>query len=517
MKLFVRLATLALALVVLTGLAAACAQPGDDSSDTTTVSDKSPDHFSDDDIDGETPYDTDSNGFVLDNLPDDLDYENAEVSVLHWVAEHDEFVSEGITGDNILDNIYYRNLNIEDRLGVTLKFEECPGNMANSERFTQRVESSYKSGEKLYDIVATYSCTAGQIAIGGYYADLNYIDDSYIDTDMPWWPTSVTEGLSVGDALYYISGDASTNMLYFMYTIYYNKDLLGELGLTDPTEYVLDKTWTLDKLIEMSSNRYSDKDGDGQLSEGDFYGFGTIYYGADAFYTGSDLKLVESTYDSDLLEISDDYFSDKTVELVAKLGKWMVTNDCYICRHDLDGAKVKYHAPFIAGRMLFLQERVDITYNKTLYGLNSVKWKYGIVPTPLYDENQENYVTVVGNPFTLYGIMNDCDDEEKTMLTAVLECWGSEAYRLTSPALFEINMKCKYTNVDTAAQMFDILRETSCFDQGRIYNLSLGPLMPDIPSRVMTVNGSWEEEMKDYKTLLGNQLKQIISSFRKIQ
>ena len=515
MKLFVRLATLVLALVIPVGMVA-CAQPGDDSDDTTTASEKSPDHFGDD-IDGDIPYDVDSNGFVLDNLPDDLNYENAEVSVLHWVAEHDEFVSEGITGDNILDNIYYRNLNIEDRLGVTLKFEECPGDTSNAERFTEKVESSYKSGEKLYDIVAAYSCTAGQIAIDGYYADLNYIDDSYIDTDMPWWPDSVTDTLSVGDALYYISGDASTNMLYFMYTIYYNKDLLGSLGLTDPTEYVRDKTWTLDKLIEMSSNRYRDKDGDGQISEGDFYGFGTIYYGADAFYTGSGLKLVERTDDSDLLKISDDYFSDKTVDLVAKLGKWMVTSDCYISRHSKDGATVEYHAPFIDGRMLFLQERVDITDNKILYGLNSVKWKYGIVPTPLYDENQENYVTVVGNPFTLYGIMNDGSDEEKTMLTAVLECWGSEAYRLTSPALFENNMKYKYTNVDTAAQMFDILRETSCFDHGRVYNLSLGPFMPDIPSRVMTVNGSWEDAMKDYKHLLGNQLKQIINSFREIR
>ena len=516
MKLFVRLATLALALVMLAGMAAACAQPGDDSSDTTTVSDKSPDHFSDDDIDGDTPYDTDSNGFVLDNLPDDLNYGNAEVSVLHWIAERDEFWSEGITGDNILDSIYYRNLNIEDRLGVTLKFEEFPGNLTNVDRFTEKVESSYKAGERQYDIVAAYSITAGQIAIGGYYADLNYIDDSYIDTDMPWWPTSVTEGLSVGDALYYISGDISTNTLHFMYAIYYNKDLLDRLGLTDPAEYVTDKTWTLDKLIEMSSNQYRDQDGDGKLSEGDCYGFGTIYYGADAFYTGSGLRLVECTDDSDLLKISDDYFSDKTVDLVDKLGKWMVTNDCYICLHE-DSHTVEYQVPFVEGRMLFLQDRAYIADNIHPVKLNRVGWKYGIVPTPLYDEGQENYITVVGNPFTLYGIMNDCDDEEKTMLSAVLECWGSEAYRLTSPALFETNMKYKYTKVDTAAQMYDILRETACFDLGRIFYRSLGPSMSDKPSKVMTVNGSWEEEMKDYKNLLGNQLKQIISSFRKIQ
>ena len=55
----------------------------DEASDTTEADDKSPDHFGNDDIYGDSLYDTDSNGFVLDNLPDDLNYGNAEVSVLH--------------------------------------------------------------------------------------------------------------------------------------------------------------------------------------------------------------------------------------------------------------------------------------------------------------------------------------------------------------------------------------------------------------------------------------------------
>ena len=522
MKLFVRIITLALALVMLSGMAIACAQPGDDvTADTTTAANQTVDTPAPGE-DNNTPEDTtasnvDSNGFLLDNLPDDLNYNNAEVVVLHWNAERDEFVSEGITGDNILDNIYERNLNIEERLGVKLVFEECLGDGSNMSTFQKKVDASYRAGEKAYDVIATYSRTAGQLAINGYLADLNSIDGSYIDVEMPWWPASITEALGVGDAMYYVSGDASTNTLHFMYTMYYNKNLLNDLGLTDPTEFVLNKTWTLDKLIEMTSNQYRDEDGDGQLSEGDFYGFGTIYYGADAFYTGSGLKLLERTNDDDLLKISDDYFSEKTVNLISKLGKWMVTSDCYISRHSSNGEAVTYKAPFVDGRMLFVQDRVYIADSKHSCGLNSVEWKYGLVPTPLYDEGQENYVTVIGNPFTLYGIMNDCDDDEKTRLTAVIECWGSEAYRLTTPALFETNMKYKYTDLDVSAQMFDILRETSYFDQGRIYAATLGPYMSEIPSKVMTVDGSWTTTIKTYERLLGKQLANIIKAFQKIQ
>ena len=78
-------------------------------------------------------------------------------------------------------------------------------------------------------------------------------------------------------------------------------------------------------------------------------------------------------------------------------------------------------------------------------------------------------------------------------------------------------MKYKYTDLDVSAQMFDILRNTMSFDQGRIYSNSLGPYMSEIPSRIATEGGAWTTVMKSYQKILGKQLNQIISSFQKIQ
>lgn len=103
------------------------------------------------------------------------------------------------------------------------------------------------------------------------------------------------------------------------------------------------------------------------------------------------------------------------------------------------------------------------------------------------------------------------------MMSAVIECWGSEAYRLTTPALFETNMKYKYTDLDVSAQMFDILRNTMSFDQGRIYANTLGPYISELPSMAATTGSSWATTMKPYQRLLGKQLNNIIVSFRKIQ
>lgn len=512
MKNFTRIITLVLALLMVSAMVIACANnTNDDPATTTTPGAENPTGTTNPGEDTQ-PSNVDANGYLKDNLPADLNYGNSEVMVLHWNAERDEFFSEGVSGDNILDAIWNRNLAIEERLGVKLGFEECDGNNANLSVFVKKVENSYSASEKVYDIIATYSRTAAQLAIRGYYADLNSIEDSYIDKEMPWWPEAITETMGVGDALYYVSGDASTNTLHFMYTIYYNKNLLTDLNLQDPTELVDNHQWTIEKLIEMSSNQYQDLDSDTKLSGDDFYGFTTIYYGVDAFYTGSNLKLVERTDDDELLKISDDYFSAKAVDLVDKLKPWLTSNDCYVSRK---GAAVSFAVPFVNGNALFCQNRVYLADSKHSSGLNNVEWKYGLVPTPLYDENQENYITVIGNPFTLYGVMVDCN--EKTQMSAVLECWGSEAYRLTTPALFETNMKYKYSTLDASARMFDILRETSSFDQGRIYSNTLGPYMSEIISSTACDGGSWATVAKVYQRQLPKQLQTITKAFQNIQ
>lgn len=483
---------------------AACGKPGDEA-ETTTDNTKETDSI-------ETDDNLDEKGYIKDNLPDDLNFDGMDVRVLYWSdVERPEFEETEITGDVVGDAIFQRNMNIEERLGVDLSFIGIPGNNNYRGDFVAKVMNSFNAGERAYDIIATYSRTAGMLAIQGYLADLNGIEDSYIDIDMPWWPEALVETAGVGDALYYVSGDASTNTLHFMYTMYYNTGLLNDYGLDDPTEHVLNKTWTLDKLIEMTSNVYQDLDGNGKKSEGDFFGFCTIYYHCDAFYTGSNMKLVERTNDDSLMIISQDFFSEKCINLVDKLGKWLTTNDCFV---SLSGGAVPYQVPFVNGNALFCQNRVYMADNLNASGLNAVEWKYGLVPTPLYDLNQADYITIIGNPFTLYCIMTDVQD--KAPFTAVIECWGSEAYRLTTPALFETNMKYKYSQEEISSQMFDILRRTSVFDQGRIFSNDLS-YMSELPSKTMTTGGSWATAMKTYEKVLGKQLEKIIGSFQKQQ
>ena len=104
--------------------------------------------------------------------------------------------------------------------------------------------------------------------------------------------------------------------------------------------------------------------------------------------------------------------------------------------------------------------------------LMDVDFDWGLVPNPKYDENQVNYYTGLGNSISLYGIFADFDDrgdraQTLQMFTAVLECYASEAYRLTTPEVFEVNMQLKYSEGQDETDMFEYIRSGIVFDLGR--------------------------------------------------
>lgn len=505
MKTFLRLIALILACVSCLLVVVACDQTGDD--------------------EGGSDYDPtkDENGRLKDDLPDDLNYTGETVTTLYWEdVEKQEYEQDTITGENVADAIYERNDRIQTRLNVELAWAKTPGNVSKRAAFVKKVESVYNGHTQDYDLISSYSRTEGMLAIQGYLIDLMDIENSYINLEQPWWPKALVDTVRIGDSVYFLSGDCSTNVLHLMYTMYFNKDQLNRkhnneaqaAGFEDATAYLYDLVytgkWTIDKLIELTSGVYTDKDGDNEKSLADTYGFCTVAYHVDAFYTGSNMRYVNQD-EKDLLVISPEYGSKKTVSLVNKLGQWLTTNDCWALHTDAGG---NYSRPFVEGHALFCQNRAYFAENSLL----KVDFSYGLVPTPKYDENQLNYYSVVGNPFSLYGIFSDCDtrgDEQETwsMLSAVLECWCSEGYRLTTPEIFEVNMQLKYSETQDETNMFEEVRAAITFDLGRIFTNDLS-FMSELPSKAAVSGSSWSTSYAAYKRVLNKQIATIVEQLR---
>ncbi len=128
---------------------------------------------------------------------------------------------------------------------------------------------------------------------------------------------------------------------------------------------------------------------------------------------------------------------------------------------------------FAAGRSLFCPDRI---YLATQH-LASSDVLYGVLPAPLWDENQEEYCSALANPVSMYAISATSPDFDRA--AAVMECMAMEAYYNTTPALFDSSFKARYSDGEEDAQMYDIIRDTIVFDPGRFYN----PILNSVADR----------------------------------
>lgn len=443
----------------------------------------------------------DANGYLKDSLDPSLSFAGKTINVLYWEdQEHEEFQSDSITGDLVGDAIYTRNQAVEERLGITFNFIPTKGNASNIAAYTTVVNNSVNAGDRAYNIVAAHSMTMGNVASKALLYNLT--DCDYLDWEKPWWPAGLIDQATINGKLYFCSGDISANLIYMMYVTFFNKDLLNDFRLEDPYKLVDEGKWTIDKMFEMCSGVYNDLNSNGQKDIGDLYGQYTYTLHLDAFLTGSNIIMVNTNGEE--LSFSPEFLGEKTLGLQEKVRNFfMNTSDGYLLT-----VNSSVHQYFSQGLSLFWNDRC-----RQAITFSDKDISYGIIPVPKYDEAQKNHVTVIGNPFTPYGIPCDASEEDANMAAAVLECMASESYRNVSPALYETALKLKYSQDDVASRMFDIAKSTVAFDLGRIFSSALGSPAGKWQSAI-SGNVSWATLVKANSKVWTKQLSNLLAAFK---
>ena len=494
---------LALALVAIMTLAcfAACAETGDQTADTTLAPAETQAPI----VDVETTENLyDDNGYLKSSLPDELDFGGETITVLWWTdVENPEFFVEESTGDMISDAIFERNAKVETQMGIKLDWVGIKGQYNNNvgKEYANHVGNLYATGDSTYDLMSAHSRTIALTAMYGYCADMMKLE--YLDFEKPWWPTVMLDTATIGDSLYFVTGDVSTNSIHQMYAIFYNKEILTSYPeLIEPSQSVKDGNWTMEALQVLTKDLYQDRDNDNKQSEGDFYGFTSLNWHFDAIYYGAGLKQAEKDAEN-LMIISPDYSSEKAANLVDVVGNWVKQGDVYINSSN-------YRTPFLSGNALMSMARHHDIANR----LSEVSFSYGIVPIPKFDADQERHITCVGNPCSFYAIYTLSEDTNRA--AAVLECWASEAYRLTTPAIFEMTMKLRYSETSVESEMYDIIRAGIVFDFGRLFNSSLNA-MSDQWDNAAIAGTPWGSLSKRLEKTLSKQFKEITDSFAAIE
>ena len=114
----------------------------------------------------------DANGYLKDDLPEDLNY-NTDITLLVWDdVEHEEFevAYENLSGDIVEQSLYDRNSKVEERLGLNLNFIRITGNGSTIKSWNAYVGNSVSINAREFDIIAGYS-----ISVAKHRADISLI------------------------------------------------------------------------------------------------------------------------------------------------------------------------------------------------------------------------------------------------------------------------------------------------------------------------------------------------------
>ena len=163
---------------------------------------------------------------------------------------------------------------------------------------------------------------------------------------------------------------------------------------------------------------------------------------------------------------------------------------------------------FRNGNSLFLLAGLDAASNS----LRDANFNYGVLPTPKWDEAQENYLSTTTYTGALYAIPRVVKDVD--MSSAVFEALAIEGYYTVAPAFFETALKIKYSSDDDSARMYDIIRDSRSYDFGRVYSTGgLDTIPGKIRGMVESDNPNWmslyESNITRFETLLAELVEKL--------
>ena len=396
-------------------------------------------------------------------------YDGTEFTVLYRDEWEYEFIAEEENGDIINDAIVKRNRAVEDRFGVSFNFYGVHGTY-DAPEFRDAVNNSVLAGDSEYDLVAGYQANMITPAMEGYF--MNVYDMPYIDTEAPWWSEKCNSSLTVNGKLFMTTGDIALTLWDNMYVFYFNKKLAEQYDIPDMYQLVKDSKWTVDKLYELSATVSQDLNGDTKFDENDLYGFLTTKQNhMRAWIVAGETPITRQNAGQNADGLMEACFvTERTQDLLDKLLRLHYSDSTYMGNDVLAEPNSKEEPViFTSDRALFMTGYLG---NSSI--LRNMNTDFGIIPYPMYDEEQDGYRTTSHNSVSMICFPVTVKDTE--MSAIITEALCAESYRTVIPQYYDIALKAKGARDDESGEMIDLIRDGLIFDFGWVHSVPMGSI-----------------------------------------
>lgn len=424
-----------------------------------------------------TPVETEPETLWIEqtSVPDTLKYDGRTVTIQARWTEHDGITEEN--GEIVNDIIYKRNRAIEEQLDIAFDWVLGQPDGVPTGTFTGELDAYFMAGEQLYDIMI--NSAAILLPRREYFMDMKNID--YIDLSKPWWWDKANDEMTYGaDKIYpCLIGDIEINAHFLTYCMYYNMDLYeDEFGNgKELLELVASDDWTYDVFIEKAQAVTRDTDGDGTINpEHDQYALAQTYPSAV-------VSLALSMDDFDWYTTNTDTGTRTVNEFNERMADWAmsVANLLKVGLNDQNDKKSS--GDFYNGNVMFFEYTLGYAKNVSA---NMSEDRYGILPNPKLDENQEGYQSFIESDVLCWWIPILAVDS--SLSGAVMEALACYAYNEVRPIFITSVLQSKYVDNEESIRSVEIIIDSAHMNFLRYYTANTN--FYDLVSRMYAGDGT---------------------------
>nr|MBQ4317645.1 hypothetical protein [Clostridia bacterium] len=388
-----------------------------------------------------------------------LDYDTADY---FWqAATYSDIFVEEENGDPINDAQYERNIKVEELLDVKLDIHS----VATVSRTTSGKEFQrlVLAGEDIIDVGFMFTGEMKTV-LADSSMSIDFADVPTMDLDASWWNHTFIDTFTIYDKVTAITGDISFYGNTAPLTIFFSKQLAEDYSLGNMYEMVRNRTWTADKMIEMCKKVANDLNGDGKMDIEDCYGMALQDGLINNMYRSSGGNYVERDGDEVMPAVN----NERTISIIEKYVPFV--SDSTI-NNNVKNFKGRYSNIFYELHIpMFKDNRILFNYNQLviMFELRAMESDFGVIPWPLFDEIQEDYITDVSSSWDT-AILIPATQTDLEFVGYVLDALGYYSKQLVTPAFIDTTVMNKAIRDDDSAEMLEIILDTRSYDIGYFY------------------------------------------------
>ena len=361
-----------------------------------------------------------------------------------------------LNGDSLNDAIFNRNRKIEELYNINISVVE-------SSTFANDAKNSIAAGDNAYSLFFAQLTQLVPLSQEGMLT--NFYDVNNLSLDNEWWDQNLIEGLTYRDSLYVLNGDVSPSADTRIFVILFNKDMCDELNLEYPYQYVLDGSWTVDRLNEYITNVNYDVNGDAVMNYDDRWGFFTEYGVSYMMFFAGGGKITEKTEDGGLrLAFNHEKginMAQKAIDIALDASKTCMANP-YVAENGNSWPAAT--AWFANGGALFRSTALEPVPRD----IRTLEVNFGILPFPKMSDDQERYYSL---PAVLCNVISIPVTADSDMAGLILEALCVESVGSVKPAFYDTLLNGKIVRDDDSKEMLDIIFDSKVYDIGLYANI----------------------------------------------